>query len=210
MSDITYVQLEAGHAQALEELELSVFHTVDPDDLYNASELRRLAEVFPGGNFVVLDGDRPIGMGLGVLVDFDFDDPNHSLTDIVGEDGVSNHRDEHPWYYGTDISVYPEYRGRGIGRRLYDLRKECVRGLNKRGIVAGGVLPGYAAHLNDMTADEYINKVKAGDFYDPTLSFQLKNGFEALGAIPNYIDDPAVGNWSVLIVWKNPEYRPAG
>ncbi len=208
MSDLRYVALAPEYAEALEELELSVFATIDPSDLYHADELTRLAAAFPEGNFVVLDGDRPIGMGLGILVDFDFDHTDHSLADITGEDGVSNHRAEHPWYYGTDISVYPEYRGRGVGRRLYELRKNCVIELNKKGIVAGGVLPGYAQHLDQMTADQYIDKVVAGELYDPTLSFQLENGFTAHGALPGYVDDPTVASNSVLIVWHNPHFEP--
>ena len=80
--------------------------------------------------------------------------------------------------------------------------------LNKKGIVAGGVLPGYAERIGEMSADEYVERVARGDLYDPTLTFQLKNGFEALGAIPNYLNDPSVGNWSILIVWENPNYIP--
>ena len=207
-AELTYDHLDPSHAEALAALELAAFPTIDPDDLYDAAELARLAEVFPEGNFVALDGDRPVGMGLGVLVDFDFAHTQHSLAEIVGEDGVANHRSTHPWYYGTDISVYPEYRGRGIGRRLYELRKDCVRRLGKRGIVAGGVLPGYADHIDTMTAQEYIDRVVAGTLYDPTLTFQLENGFEARGVIEGYLEDPTVGNNSVLIVWENPEFRP--
>jgi len=51
----------------------------------------------------------------------------------------------------------------------------------------------------------YIDKVVAGELYDPTLTFQLENGFEARGVIPGYLDDPTVGNNSVLIVWENPD-----
>ena len=180
MSELTYVSLAVEHAEALEELELAVFASISPDDLYNADELRVLAETFPEGNFVVLDEERPVGMGLGILVEFDFAHTSHALVDITGENGVEHHSIDHPWYYGTDISVYPEYRGRGIGRRLYELRKDCVRRLGKRGIVAG-------------------------ELYDPTLTFQLENGFEARGVIPGYLDDPTVGNNSVLIVWENPD-----
>ena len=70
-----------------------------------------LAETFPEGNFVVLDDGRPVGMGLGILVEFDFAHTSHALVDITGENGVEHHSIDHPWYYGTDISVYPEYRG---------------------------------------------------------------------------------------------------
>lgn len=204
---ITYTTLDVSHAAALEELELAVFSTIDPTDLYDEAELTLLARTFPAGNFVALDGDRPIGMGLGILIEFDFDHTDHALRDITGDDGVTNHSADHPWYYGTDISVYPEYRGRGVGHHLYELRKQFVRQHNKQGIVAGGVLPGYADHINDMSADQYITKVKAGELYDPTLTFQIENGFEAHGALPGYVDDPSVGNNSVLIVWRNPDYR---
>lgn len=200
---LEYVQLDPAYADELEQLELAVFPTIDPSDLYDATELRRLAAVFPEGNFVALDDGRPVAMGLGILIDFDFEHTQHSLAEIGG---TENHRPDAPWYYGTDISVLPEYRGRGIGRHLYELRKECVRRLDKRGIVAGGVLPGFAEHIDAMSAQEYIDKVVAGDLYDPTLTFQLENGFEARGVIENYLDDPSVGNNSVLIVWENPSH----
>jgi hypothetical protein len=61
-----------------------------------------------------------------------------------------------------------------------------------------------------MTADEYIEAVKAGQLYDPTLSFQLENGFEARCAIAGYMSDPTVDDYASLIVWPNPGYRSAG
>ena len=69
-------------------------------------------------------------------------------------------------------------------------------------------MPGYADHLDAMSAQEYIDKVVARELYDPTLTFQLENGFEARGVIENYLDDPSVGNNSVLIVWENPDHTP--
>ena len=88
------------------------------------------------------------------------------------------------------------------------IRDRCVRSLGKRGIVAGGVIPGYADHIDEMSAQTYIDRVVAGELYDPTLTFQLENGFEARGVIENYLDDPSVGNNSVLIVWENPDRHP--
>ncbi len=93
----------------------------------------------------------------------------------------------------------------GIGRELYQLRKDAVRRLGKKGIVAGGVIPGYAQYLGKMTAAEYIDKVVAGELYDSTLSFQLSNGFQAHGPLPGYLDDESVGRNAVLITWPNPD-----
>ena len=206
MNNITYTNLSEEHAKDLAALELAAFPSIDPADLYDEGELRRLARTFPEGNFVALDEGRPVGMGLGILVAFDFDHTEHSLSDVLGDDGLSNHSADNDWYYGTDISVYPEYRGMGIGKRLYQLRKDAVRKLGKRGIVAGGVIPGYAEHLEQMSAQDYIDKVVTGELYDPTLTFQLENGFEARGPLVDYLDDASVGHNAVLIVWPNPDY----
>ncbi|MDP6481398.1 MAG: GNAT family N-acetyltransferase [Acidimicrobiales bacterium] len=205
MPDITYAPIEARWAAELAAIERSAFPTVGAVDLLTAEDIEILCGVFPDGGFVALDGDRPVAMGVGILIDFDFDEPDHSLDDLCGENSCGNHRDDADWYHGITIAVDPHYRRLGIGQQLYVLRKETVRRLGKQGIVAGGVIPGYADHISEMSASEYVERVVAGELYDPTLSFQLENGFEARGAIPNYLDDPAVGDNAVLIVWNNPD-----
>lgn len=211
-SGLQYVMPTVEMAVELEALELAAFPTADPDDLYDRHELATLAVEFPDGGVVGFDGDgrdAPVAVGLGVRTHFDFENPQHTVKSIL--DGAPNDSGDDPtgpWYYGTDIVVRPEYRRRGIGKELYDLRKGICQRLNLAGIVAGGVLPGYAEHKDAMTADEYIIEVKAGRLYDPTLTFQLENGFEAPCALANYITDPAVDNWASLIVWHNPAYRP--
>ena len=199
--DLRYCRIRSEWADALEALELRAFPSVDPTDLYSAPELVDLAEVFPEGNFVVLDNDDPIAMGLGVRVQFDLSRPQHRLKDLMAEGGKAGHNPEGEWYYGTDISVDPRYRRRGIGSRLYDLRKGVCRDLGLRGIIAGGVIPGYAEHKDSMTAAEYVERVAAGEIYDRTLTFQVRNGFEVRGVLENYMHDPTVDSWASLIVW---------
>ena len=204
MPEITYAPIEAKWAKELAAIERAAFPTAGIEDLLIEEDIVVLCDTFAGGGFVALDGDKPVGMGVGILIDFDFDDPHHSLDDLVGEHSCGNHRTDADWYYGVTIAVDPDYRRLGIGHELYIRRKDVVRRLGKKGIVAGGVIPGYKDHIDDMTADEYVDRVRAGDLYDPTLSFQIENGFEAVCAIPDYMDDPAVGNNAVLIVWHNP------
>ena len=83
-----------------------------------------------------------------------------------------------------------------------------MKRFNRAGIVAGGVIPGFADHKHHMSAEDYVAKVVAGELSDPTLTFQLANGFEARGAIADYWGDPAVDNWASFIVWHNPDYDP--
>lgn len=209
-SGLQYVRLTTGMAEAMEELELASFPTADPADLYDARELAVLAMEFPEGSFIGFDSDArdvPVAAGLGIRVNFDLDNPQHNLKEFVDASPTESGDDPKGlWYYGTDIVVRPEFRRRGIGRELYDLRKDVCREMNLKGIVAGGVIPGYAEHKTAMTADEYIVAVTAGRLYDATLSFQIENGFEAICALANYITDPEVDNWASLIVWHNPGY----
>ena len=210
-SGLQYVRMTAAMCKAMEALELQAFPTADPADLYDEAELLILAGDFPEGSVVGFDGDQrsdPVAVGLGVRTHFDFENPQHNLKAFFDSAPTESGDDpEAPWYYGTDIVVRPDYRRRGIGRELYDLRKQLCVDLNLAGIVAGGVIPGYAEHKADMSADDYVAKVVAGELYDPTLTFQLENGFEAPCALADYIKDPAVDDFASLIVWHNPLYE---
>ena len=203
MSELRYVNLTADVAEAGAALELAAFPHADPADLLDADDIRAYAEIFPEGFFVCLDGDRVVGQGAGIFIDFDFDHPQHRIVDITGEHQCLNHDWDGDWYYGTDIVVHPEYRRRGIGRRLYELRKDVVRRHGKRGIIAGGHMPGFEQAKETMTAEEYVARVAAGELYDPTLTFQIENGFEIRGVLHDYLRDDATDDTSALIVWEN-------
>ncbi len=205
VSGLQYVRLQASMAEAMEAMELAAFPTALPEDLYSAAELIDLSREFPQGTFVGFDGDgrvEPVACGLGIRVDFDLTSPQHNLHNLIDEaDSASGDDPNGEWYYGTDIIVRPDYRRRGIGKELYNLRKQVCLDLGLKGIIAGGVIPGYAEHKKTMTADEYIDAVRAGELYDRTLTFQLGNGFDVLCALENYIKDPAVDNYASMIVW---------
>jgi GNAT superfamily N-acetyltransferase len=208
MIELRYVTLTEDLAGRCAALELTAFPHANPDDLLSEEDLRVYARTFPEGFFVCLDGDRVVGQAGGIFLDFDFDRPQHTIAEITGEHQCGNHDPDGEWYYGTDMVVDPEYRRRGIGSHLYDLRQGLVKRFNRRGIIAGGHMPGYADHKHALSPAEYVAKVEVGELYDPTLTFQMENGFEIKGLLEGYLEDEATDNWSALIVWENPDFRP--
>lgn len=206
MGGLTYVNLTEDLAKRCAELELIAFPHADPAALLSQEDLEVYARTFPEGFFVCLDGDQVAGQAGGIFLDFDWDQPQHTIAGITGAHQCGNHDPAGEWYYGTDMVVHPQYRRRGIGSRLYELRQDLVRRHNKRGIIAGGHMPGFAEHKAVMSAEEYVRRVSARELYDATLTFQMDNGFELRGVLPGYLDDPATDSYSALIVWNNPDF----
>ena len=205
--ELRYVNLTPEFAPQCAKLELLSFPDAKPADLIEEADYRAYATTFPEGFFLCLDGDSVVGQAAGIFLDFDFEHSQHSIVELTGEHQCGNHDAGGEWYYGTDIVVHPGYRRRGIGRKLYELRKDVVRHYNKKGIIAGGHIIGYADHKHELSAAEYVDKVATRELYDATLTFQLDNGFEVRGVLANYLEEPALDNWAALIVWDNPDYR---
>jgi GNAT superfamily N-acetyltransferase len=203
---IEIVTIRPEFAPALAELQRACFPTLGKQELMKEEHFLKHCEIFPEGEFVVLVNGRVVALGSGFFYNFDFDMPNHTFTEIIAGGYYTNHNPQGENYYGADISVHPDYRGRGIGRMLYDARKALVIRTNRKGIVAGGVLPGYPNVRHQLTIPEYVEQVIAGKLFDPTLTMQLRNGFTVKGLLKNYIDDRNSDNWATLIVWQNPHY----
>ena len=207
MNEIKIVNLLPEHAEALAQMQIDCFPTMGVSERISAEQFRHHYTLFPEGNFVALDGDRVVGLGSGFFINFDFDDPDHTFSGIIDNGWYNHHNPDGDYYYGADISVHPSMRGHGIGRLLYEARKGVVKAYNKKGIVAGGLLPGFAKHKGQMTIHEYVEKVVAGKLFDGTLSFQLRNGFVVRKLLQNYVIDTASDNWATLIEWVNPDYQ---
>lgn len=204
---LSYVPMALHHAPAVKGVLDRCFPDMPPSEQYSIEELEELAEVFEEGIIVALDGARVVAMAAGSFLDIDFDNLPPRERDLLhDENDVSKHMPDGEYYYGSDIGVDPDYQGRGIARQLYNYRKDIVRRYNKKGFVAAGVLPGYANHWDEMDIQTYVDKVIAGELFDPTLTVQLRNGFEVRGLIKDFYIFPRSRNWSTLIVWDNPGY----
>jgi GNAT superfamily N-acetyltransferase len=201
MAEIVIANTQPDLIPQLVELQIICYPTLADSSRFKAPHFESHLRIFPEGQWVALDGECVVGMSAGFLCSFDFNHPHHTFDEIIDYGFFTRHDPQGQHFYGADVSVSPEYRGRGIGGRLYDARKELVHQRGLRGIVTGAMIPGFARYKAAMEAHAYVEHVVTGEIFDPTLSMQLRQGFRVRDLLPNYLPDSATDGWSVLIEW---------
>lgn len=163
---------------------------------------------FPEGQLCIDDNGDVVAAALTLIVNYSRFGDKHTYDQITGNGYFTTHDPNGDVLYGVDVFVDPEYRGMRLGRRLYDARKELCRNLNLRAIVAGGRIPGYHKHAEEMSPEEYVQQVRRREIYDPILSFQLANDFQARRVIRNYLpDDRDSLGYATVLEWSNIHYE---
>lgn len=162
---------------------------------------------FPQGQFVILVGDKIVGYCATFRISEAVGLKPHTWLEITGNGYASRHDAKGDWLYGMEVCVDPEYRGYRLGQRLYNERKKLCQSLGLKGIVFSGRLPTLAKRIKRYGGVEpYVEAIKTKKARDPVLSFQLHNGFEVIGIIPDYlsVDHQSMG-YGIHLVWRNPK-----
>jgi GNAT superfamily N-acetyltransferase len=194
-------------AEQLERIQRASFPSLDEASLITAAHYCAHIERFPQGQFAVVDDARQVvACSTDYRTHVDFNHFEHRYLEAVDHNWLSHHDPDGEWLYGVDIGVLPAFRCRGIARMLYEARRALIRRLRLRGHVAGGMLVGYGQYKDLMPVESYVDQVKTGTLFDPTVSVQLKMGFTIHGILHDYVDDPSCDNKAVFLVWHNPAY----
>jgi GNAT superfamily N-acetyltransferase len=177
---------------------------------WTVEQLTSHLAVFPEGQFVAIGDDGVVaGMAAGLIIrwdDYEFGDTWRDFTDsgmFTNHDPVNGRT-----LYGAEVMVHPERQSHGIGSKLYGARRVLAQRLNLRRIRAAARLRGYHAFSREMTPQEYVRRVVAGELRDPTLSFQIHQGFEVIAVVGGYLrhDLESLG-YAAVIEWRNPEFQ---
>ncbi|WP_316815027.1 bifunctional GNAT family N-acetyltransferase/carbon-nitrogen hydrolase family protein [Pedobacter nyackensis] len=176
--------------------------------VWSKNSIERLLKLFPEGQLCIAVDDKVVACSLSLIVDYDEYGDKHTYKNITGDYSFSTHDPEGDVLYGIEIFVHPDYRGLRLGRRLYEARKELCESLNLKSIIAGGRIPGYHQYADKLSPRQYIDKVKAKEIFDPTLTFQLSNDFHVRKVLKNYLPgDHESKEFATLIEWNNIYYQ---
>lgn len=174
---------------------------------WRRDQLASHLERFPEGQLVAEDAAGAVlGLASSLIIRWDtyrIDDDWRTFTD---RGMFTNHDPEHGrTLYAAEVMVDPDAQRRGVGSALYAARRELVQRLGLRRTRGAGRLRGYHRVADRMGPVEYVQAVVRDELHDPTLSFQLKHGFEVIAVVSNYLaHDPESLGWAAVFEWLNP------
>lgn len=177
---------------------------------WQPSQLESHVNVFPEGQFVAVEQSTGLVVGTcsGLIIDWDRYDAGQSWATFTANGSYTNHDPvKGMTLFAADVMVRPGMQGRGLGKRLYEKgRFGIVRRLGLKRVLAGARLRGYHRYAQRMSPEEYVVEVVNGRLNDPTLSFQLSQGFTVLHVASDYFSgDPESLGFAAVIEWLNPE-----
>jgi len=191
--------------QALIAIQQESFPPPFPSELWwNEEQLTSHVERYPQGALCMEINGEIVGSITGLLVDFNFDQPNHTWEEMTDFGYIRNHNAQGKTLYIVDICVKPSYRKLDLGKLLMQSMYERVVHDGLERLLGGGRMPGYHRHAKDLTPEQYVEKVVVGELRDPVISFLLRCGRMPVCLVPNYLEDDESLNYAILMEWKNP------
>jgi GNAT superfamily N-acetyltransferase len=178
---------------------------------YTLVELEDHHQVYPQGQFVAYEMHTAAVAGVHFTLrlqmqDFHLDDSWDILT--AGGSFLDHNPAGHT-LYGADIMVHPDHQHHGLGHALTDEARFLVQRERLWRMVGASRLPGYGQQRRQLSAEEYVAAVIAGQLFDPVLSIHLKDGWSAVRPIHGYLQhDEESAGWAEVIQWINPECPP--
>lgn len=166
---------------------------------------------FPRGQFVAEYNGEIVGHCATFIISGAIALKQHTWNEVTGNGFASRHDPEGDYLYGMEVCVDERYRGLRIGSRLYNARKTLCQELRLKGIVFGGRMPGLARRLRQAgSVEAYLELIRSGKAKDPVVAFHLRNGFEVIGVLQNYLpfDRESMG-YATHMLWRNPAIEQA-
>ena len=116
----------AADIEGIRTVMAKAYSSLGAHGVYSEAQLLGQMHQFPEGQFVATYNDRIIGYCATFLIPESLALKTHDWATITGRGYASRHDPHGDWVYGMDVCIDPEFRGRRIGQRLYNERKNCA------------------------------------------------------------------------------------
>lgn len=189
--------------EALLTVQREAFPPPFPEELWwKKEQIAAHIAAYPEGAMVALCDGEIVGSATSLLVTFT--GKPHTWEEVSDNGFIRGTHEPHgDSLYGIDLCVRPAYRKRGIAGALYEARKQLVVRSGLTRFLAGCRIPGYHLQADKMSAQEYVNRVVAGELNDTVLSFMIRQGLAPVQILDNYLEDEQSLNNAVLVEWEN-------
>lgn len=198
------------HFEQIQELCRKVYPFSKP---WNIAQLESHHSYFPDGQLIVIEKEsgKIVGLAFSLIVSWSDYSKQDNWQDFTSGGFFHNHNPRiGKTLYGAEIMVNPDCRGQGIGKLLYEGRRAILEKYGLKRIRAGARLRGYSKFKDKLSPQEYTKQVMDKKIFDPTLSFQLGQGFKVIDVVSNYLfNDPESLGYAAVIEWLNPKENTA-
>jgi len=204
MLSLTIRTYERGDFANIIALQAECFPPPFPSDLWwNPDQLTEHVTRFPEGALCAVVDGRIVGSMTALRVTIKDGKP-HTWASVTDEGYIRNHDPEGDTVYVVDLCVAPQYRKHGVGKWLMQSMYETVVHLGCRRLLGGGRMPGYGEHADKLDPWEYVDRVSAGELFDPVITFMLRCGRLPVGIVAGYLEDEQSAHYAALMEWRNP------
>lgn len=173
-----------------------------PDLLWNHEQLTSHITRFPDGALCIKVDGKIAGSITALRTNYA--NESHTWEQITSDGYITNHEDDGEVIYIVDICIDPDYRGLGLGKELMRAMYETVVYLGVKKLAGGSRMPGYKDVRNELSIEEYYEKVIQGKLSDPVVTFLMKAGRMPERLMKHYLEDEDSADSAVLMTWKNP------
>ena len=175
---------------------------------YPKDMLRAQVSSYPEGHMIALFNGEAVGYCATIRLPGERALAPHNWKQITGGGYGTTHDAKGDFLYGYEVCVDPAMRRYRIGQRFYRARKKLCRAQRLRGVVIVGRIPNYHRRAKDVSSpEEYVQGVIDRRFRDPVLNFQLRQGYEFVAVLKDYLPlDKASLGYGAQLVWRNSDF----
>ena len=185
------------------DLQRACFPEPFPEELlFHPNHVAMHVSIFPPGQFVAaLDDGTIVASSSSMLIASDRWVKHLPFVEATGGLALNRHDSLGDVLYGIDISVHPDFRGRGIAGQLYQARFDLVREKQLRLYGTVARMPDFSHEHHGLTPQGYAQSVVDGWRKDRTLTPLLRIGLTYRGVIAGYMHDAESGNSGAILEW---------